>query len=85
MCLAPNEKSGDENRRLGFEVHGFISPDDVGDVDVYSFRGTAGTPVWIDVDRTDPTLDLIVEVINPNGTVLCAVGPIGSSSGSPAI
>ena len=25
--LAPNEKSGDENRRLGFEVHGFISPD----------------------------------------------------------
>ncbi len=68
--LAPNEKSGDENRRLGFEVHGFISPDDPGDVDVYSFRGTAGTPIWIDVDRTDSSLDLIVEVLNANGTVL---------------
>ncbi|HBJ35020.1 MAG TPA: hypothetical protein DDZ51_09720, partial [Planctomycetaceae bacterium] len=68
--LAPNEKSGDENRRLGFEVHGFISPDDSRDVDVYSFRGTAGTPIWIDVDRTDPTLDVIVEVLASNGTVL---------------
>ena len=68
--LAPNEKSGDENRRLGFEIHGFISPDDPGDVDVYSFRGTAGTPIWIDVDRTDSNLDVIVEVLNANGTVL---------------
>ena len=67
--LAPDEKSGDENRRLGFEVHGFISPDDPRDVDVYSFRGTAGTPVWIDIDRTDPNLDVIVELINVNGTV----------------
>lgn len=67
--LAPDEKGGDENRRLGFEVHGYVSPDDPGDVDVYSFRGTAGTPVWIDLDRTDPTLDVIVELLNENGTV----------------
>ncbi|TVP99516.1 MAG: tandem-95 repeat protein [Planctomycetaceae bacterium] len=68
--LAPDLKSGDENRRLGFEVHGFISPDDPGDVDVYSFRGTAGTPIWIDIDRTDPSLDIVVEVVNISGTVL---------------
>lgn len=68
--LAPNLKSGDENRRLGFEVQGFISPDDSRDVDVYSFRGTAGTPIWIDIDRTNPTLDSIIELVNANGTVL---------------
>ncbi len=68
--LAPNEKSGDENRRLGFQVKGYISPDSPEDVDVYSFVGTAGTQVWIDIDRTDPTLDAIVEVTNVLGTVL---------------
>ncbi len=68
--LAPDEKSGDENRRLGFQVKGYISPDAPEDVDVYSFVGTAGTPVWIDIDRTDPALDAIVEIINPLGTVV---------------
>ncbi|MEX0820208.1 MAG: GEVED domain-containing protein, partial [Pirellulaceae bacterium] len=68
--LAPDQKSGDENRRLGFEVKGFVSPNDSRDVDVYSFRGTAGTEVWLDADRTDPSLDLIIEVINAQGTVL---------------
>ncbi|MFG0261584.1 MAG: cell surface protein, partial [Novipirellula sp. JB048] len=68
--MAPNEKSADENRRLGFQVDGFISPDDPTDVDVYSFKATAGTGVWIDIDRSDTALDAIVEVINANGTVL---------------
>ncbi|GAA4448795.1 tandem-95 repeat protein [Novipirellula rosea] len=68
--LAPDEKSGDENRRLGFEVQGYISPDDPTDVDVYSFSGVAGTDVWIDVDRTDSALDAVVEIVNANGTVL---------------
>lgn len=68
--LAPNEKSGDENRRLGFEVTGYISPTDPDDVDVYSFTATAGTPIWIDIDRTDTALDAIVEVVNTFGTVL---------------
>ncbi|ELP30533.1 peptidase domain protein, partial [Rhodopirellula baltica SWK14] len=68
--LAPDQKSGDENRRLGFEVQGFISPDSPDDLDVYSFEGTAGTPVWLDIDRTDTSLDTVIEVLNANGTVL---------------
>ena len=67
--LAPNEKSGDENRRLGFEVLGRIAYDAPTDQDVYSFTGTAGTPVWIDIDRTDSTLDTRVELITFSGTV----------------
>ncbi|MEP4681774.1 MAG: matrixin family metalloprotease, partial [Rhodopirellula bahusiensis] len=68
--LAPNQKSGDENRRLGFEVQGFISPDSPNDLDVYSFEGTAGTPVWLDIDHTDTSLDTVIEVLNANGTVV---------------
>ena len=49
------EKSGDEIRRLGFEVHGFIASDDPTDVDVYSFTGYAGSEVWIDIDKTSPS------------------------------
>ena len=68
--IAPDQKSGDENRRLGYAVKGYISPTNPDDVDVYSFNGTAGTEVWIDIDRTDTNLDAIVEVINSTGTVL---------------
>lgn len=68
--LAPNQNSGDENRRLGFEVHGFISPDSPGDVDVYSFTANAGTEVWIDLDQTSDRLDTMVELLNSAGTVL---------------
>ncbi|WP_173405355.1 GEVED domain-containing protein, partial [Rhodopirellula sp. SWK7] len=66
--LAPDMKSGDENRRLGFEVRGYISPDNAKDVDAYSFQATAGTQVWIDIDRTDPSLDLVMELVLDNGT-----------------
>ena len=48
--LAPNEKSGDDNRPVGFEIHGHVSPDTPGDVDVYSFKGIAGSEVWIDLN-----------------------------------
>ncbi|QDV83491.1 tandem-95 repeat protein [Planctomycetes bacterium TBK1r] len=68
--IAPDQKSGDENRRLGFVVKGYISPTSPDDVDVYSFNGTAGTEVWIDIDRTDTNLDAVVEIINSSGTVL---------------
>ncbi|MEO1615854.1 MAG: tandem-95 repeat protein [Planctomycetota bacterium] len=68
--LAPNQKSGDENSRLGFEIQGFISPTDPNDVDVYSFTGTAGTEVWIDIDQTDTNLESVIEVINAAGTVV---------------
>ncbi|GAA5506096.1 tandem-95 repeat protein [Novipirellula caenicola] len=69
-ALARDEKSADENDRVGFEVNGFISPDDPNDVDVYSFTGRVGTPIWIDIDRTDTALDAIVEVVNSVGTVV---------------
>ncbi|MBI2480478.1 MAG: hypothetical protein HYV60_18180, partial [Planctomycetia bacterium] len=68
--LAPNEKSGDERRRLGFEVHGNISFDNPSDVDVYSFQALGGTEVWIDVDRTNPALDTIIELITAQGVAL---------------
>ncbi|WP_182866720.1 tandem-95 repeat protein [Stieleria mannarensis] len=79
--IAPDQKSGDENRRLGFVVKGYISPTDADDVDVYSFNGTAGTEVWIDIDRTDTNLDAIVEVINAAGTVLAR--SVGSGVNDP--
>ncbi len=66
--LAPNERSGDENRRLGFIVDGAISQPS--DIDVYSFIGEAGTQVWLDIDRTDLRLDTIIELIDANGNTL---------------
>ncbi len=64
------EKSGDSNRRLGFEVHGSIAFDHPGDVDVYSFTGHAGSEVWIDIDNTSPALDTMVELLDASGRVL---------------
>ncbi|MBX7072480.1 MAG: NF038122 family metalloprotease [Pirellulales bacterium] len=68
--LAANEQNGDDIRRLGFEVHGAVSFDRSGDVDVYSFNGTAGTEVWFDIDRTSVSLDTVVELVDGNGNVL---------------
>ena len=64
------EKSGDENRRLGFEVHGFVAPDAPGDIDVYRFTGYAGSEAWIDIDKTTLGLDSIVELLDASGKVL---------------
>ena len=63
------EKGGDETRRLGFEVHGFIAWDDAADVDVYSLRGYAGSEVWIDIDKTSHSLDTMVELLDAAGVV----------------
>jgi len=68
--LAPNDVSGDENRRLGFLVNGFIALDDATDMDVYSFKADSGTEVWIDVDKTSYGLDSMVELIDASGNVL---------------
>ncbi len=68
--LAKDLKSGDENQRLGFEVHGFISPNDAKDVDLYSFQAAAGTDLWLDIDRTASALDAVLELVNNAGTVL---------------
>ena len=68
--LAPDEKSGDENRRLGFEIHGRVAADDTTDVDVYSFQAYAGSEVWLDVDKTSPALDSMIELLDASGKVL---------------
>lgn len=68
--LAPDEMSGDENRRLGFEVHGTISSDAASDVDVYSFRASGQTEIWIDIDRSTDSLDTMVEIVDAIGNVL---------------
>ena len=66
--LAPYEKGGDDNRRLGFEVHGVLN--DPADIDVYSFRADGGTEVWLDIDRTSIALDSVVELVDANGIVI---------------
>lgn len=68
--LAPNEKAGDDNLRLGFDVYGTVRFNSPNDSDVYSFDATAGTEVWIDIDRTTFALDTIVELIDADGNVL---------------
>ena len=64
------EKGGDDNRRLGFEVHGRIASDTPSDVDVYSFVGYSGSEAWIDIDKTSPSLNAMVELLDASGTVL---------------
>ena len=68
--LAPNENSGNENQRLGFEVHGFISTDSPSDMDVYSFTANGQTEVWIDIDKTSDRLDSMIELLDSSGNVL---------------
>ncbi|MFK7736414.1 MAG: GEVED domain-containing protein [Pirellulaceae bacterium] len=66
--IAPNLDSGDENQRLGFQVTGQLS--NPSDVDVYSFHADAGTEVWLDIDRTDNSLDTVIELVDANGRIL---------------
>ncbi len=66
--LAANEKAGDENQRLGFTLIGAINNPD--DLDVYSFTATAGTQVWLDIDRTDSSLDSVVELVDSSGNII---------------
>jgi hypothetical protein len=68
------EKSGDENRRLGFEVHGTIALDKSGDNDIYSFQGYSGSEVWLDIDKTSPGLDAMLELIDAAGNVIARSG-----------
>ncbi|HEY2414173.1 MAG TPA: choice-of-anchor L domain-containing protein, partial [Pirellulaceae bacterium] len=68
--LAPNMKSGDDTRRLGFQVNGSIAFDNPADVDVYSFNADSGTEVWLDIDNTSPSLDSMLELVDADGNVL---------------
>jgi hypothetical protein len=66
--LAPFEKSGDDNLRLGFEIRGLLNAPN--DIDVYSFEGSTGTEVWLDIDKTTHALDTVIELLNASGQVL---------------
>ena len=66
--LARNTDSGDYVRRLGYTVNGYLSS--FSDVDTYSFTGSPGTEIWLDVDGTSFDSDLVVEVLDVNGNVL---------------
>ncbi|MEZ6126187.1 MAG: pre-peptidase C-terminal domain-containing protein [Planctomycetaceae bacterium] len=66
--LAANVKEGDENLRLGFEIHGAI--DAPNDTDIYSFEAEAGTHVWLDIDRTSVGLDSVIELLDASGNIL---------------
>jgi hypothetical protein len=68
--LAQQSRGGDENQRLGFIVDGEIATR--ADLDVYSFVGRAGSEVWFDIDRTEMSLDSVVELIDANGFVLAS-------------
>lgn len=69
---ALREKGGDDNRRLGFEVHGYISENRTTDADVYLMSAYAGSEVWLDIDNTSSSLDTVIELLNSAGTVLAS-------------
>jgi large repetitive protein len=62
--------AGDENRRMGFEIHGFLSSP--GDIDVYTFTAQAGTEIWLDIDRTTSRLDTVVELLDADGRLVAS-------------
>ena len=66
--LADNLSTGDHVRRLGFEVEGFLSGNN--DIDTYSFVGSPGTEIWIDIDKTSLGLDTVIELLDETGAVL---------------
>ncbi len=70
--LAPSQASADDNRRAGFEVHGFINTDNSQDQDVYSFTANAGNEVWFDIDRTSGSLDTVLQLVDINGNVIAS-------------
>ncbi len=69
-ALAPNQVSGNDTQRLGFEVNGTISQPS--DVDVYSFTGQAGTETWMQLDRTSAQLNSVIELVDNNGAVIAS-------------
>ena len=66
--LAESVGAGDDELRLGVEIHGSVSSR--GDVDTYTFKAHGGTEVWLDIDDTLGSLDAMIELITADGTVL---------------
>jgi hypothetical protein len=81
--LAAHEKAGDENLRLGLEVHGRLSAPN--DIDVYTFNGLPGTEVWLDIDMTGNSLDSVVELVDANGSVLARSDNALAESADPTL
>ncbi len=82
--LGSGEKASDDNLRLGFTVVGAIN--NIDDLDVYSFQGTAGTQVWFDIDRTNISLDSVVELIDSDGNIIAqSDNSLAESSGTLAV
>ncbi len=68
--LATEDKAGDDIYHLGYELLGAIRSDKANEADVYHFKATPGTEVWIDIDDTTRDLDLVIEIIDANGNIL---------------
>ena len=66
--LASRPSASNENLRLGFIVEGVLGQRE--DVDVYSFTAEAGTEIWLDVDYTRQYSDLVLELLDANGSLL---------------
>lgn len=66
--LASSTKASDDNLRNGYTVVGTIN--NIDDIDVYSFEGTAGTLVWFDIDRTANSLDAVLELVDSDGNII---------------
>lgn len=75
--LAPDHISGNNDQRLGFEIHGSIQ--NPSDVDVYSFKANSGTEAWFDLGRTSFSLDTIVDVLDANGNILAGLQNSGGA------
>ncbi len=78
-ALAPNQASGNDTQRLGYQVNGAISQSS--DVDVYSFSGQAGSEVWMQLDRTSAQLNSVIELVDSNGAVIASEST--DASGNP--
>ena len=66
--LAPSTRRGTDTKQIGFDISGLLSSPS--DVDVYSFNATAGTQVWLDIDRTSSSLDTVLELVSASGQTL---------------
>jgi hypothetical protein len=76
--LAANQFAGDELARLGFEIQGTIETPT--DQDTYRFEASAGTEIWLDIDRTEAQLDTVVELLDSVGRIMYRSDNSGDAS-----
>ncbi|WP_197171062.1 tandem-95 repeat protein [Novipirellula aureliae] len=66
--LAADTNTANDVYRLGFEVEGYLAGQ--GDIDTYSFFGSPGTEIWIDIDQTSYHLDTVIELLDESGNII---------------